>query len=491
MGEKKILSNNTIYSTFLKNIGIVSLANVLVGLQPVLLIPILSKTLSVEDYGMWILFIVTLGLIPPLLTLGLPQTLIRFFAVEESLIKKQDGYNSFLFIVIFVASIFLIIITILENPIANLLFDNEYLIVRLLALAIIVECISQLQFSFFLTFQLIKHHSYLRFSRALFQLLFVTIAVLLSSNLIISITLFLIINIIFMFIIWIMIIQRIGISLPIFTHIKKHIYFGLPLILSTASTWIVISSDRYLIAYFLGSKFVGYYGPAYDLGNITLLYAPFALLLPPMLSKFYDEKNVTLVMDIMQKSIKYYLLLAIPACIGVSVISKPLLDLLSTSEIAINSYFITPFSALSTLLFGYYIIIIQILFLEKKTKIIGYIWIFAAIINLVLNIFLIPQLGITGAALSTLVAFCSLTILVVYFTNRISDLSLKNLDILKHAIKCVILSICIIPIIFLFNPNGIAEIFFTIFSCILLYVMILVVTKMITVQEIIDFKQYF
>ena len=60
-------------------------------------------------------------------------------------------------------------------------------------------------------------------------------------------------------------------------------------------------------------------------------------------------------------------LIAIPAAFGLSILSKPILLILTNPEISSNGYFITPFIAFSMLLFGVYGIISNILVLRKKT----------------------------------------------------------------------------------------------------------------------------
>ena len=78
--------------------------------------------------------------------------------------------------------------------------------------------------------------------------------------------------------------------------------------------------------------------------------------------------------------------------------------ILTTPEIALNGYLVTPFVALSALLFGVYGIIMNLIILEKKTKIIGIIWTIAALISL-LNIVLVPIFGILAAAAVTLLSY--------------------------------------------------------------------------------------
>ena len=42
------------YKLFIKRLGLVGLSNILVSLSAIILIPILTKTLSIQDYGVWV-----------------------------------------------------------------------------------------------------------------------------------------------------------------------------------------------------------------------------------------------------------------------------------------------------------------------------------------------------------------------------------------------------------------------------------------------------
>ena len=172
------------------------------------------------------------------------------------------------------------------------------------------------------------------------------------------------------------------------------------------SSWAVSSSDLFIIAILLGTNFTGYYGPGYALGSIIFMFlSPFNIHLTPVITKLYEENKIGNVKEYLRHTQKYFLLLSIPSVIGLSFLSKPILLILTTPQIAQNGYLVTPFVALGALIWCISSNYRQILLLEKKTKMMGYIWVFAALINVGLNIIMIPYWGILGAAFSTLVAY--------------------------------------------------------------------------------------
>jgi len=149
-------------------------------------------------------------------------------------------------------------------------------------------------------------------------------------------------------------------------------------------------------------------------------------MLPQTLAKQYDENNIVQFKKILKYSIKYFLLFAIPATFGLSILSRPILTILSTDEIASIGYLITPYVALSYLLLGIKAIIENILVVNNKTKIIGISILIAAILNLGLNLIFIPIFGINGAAFTTLLAFTFNFIIITFYSLKYIKFDLKS-----------------------------------------------------------------
>ena len=90
----------------------------------------------------------------------------------------------------------------------------------------------------------------------------------------------------------------------------------------------------------------------------------------------------------------------------------------SSIVIADEGYLVVPLTALSTLFAIAYLPIAHILLLAKKTRTEGVIWVVCAIVNLGLNIVVVPHLGILGAAITTLIAYGLGLGLTTYFSFK-------------------------------------------------------------------------
>jgi O-antigen/teichoic acid export membrane protein len=200
-----------------------------------------------------------------------------------------------------------------------------------------------------------------------------------------------------------------------------------------------------VIALLLGTAYVGYYSPGYTLGHtINMFIAPLSFMLPAVLSKHYDDGNIKDVKTVLSYSMKYFLALAIPSVVGLSLLSKPLLTILSTPEIAEQGYLITPFLAVCGLLFGLYTVIFQILVLKKKTRVTGTIWVLAAVLNIGLNIIFIPRIGILGAAVTTLAAYSLAFTLSVCYSFKYLMFPIDASFILKCLVASAIMGVVVV-----------------------------------------------
>jgi O-antigen/teichoic acid export membrane protein len=442
------------YKQFIQKIGLIGVAQLLIGLSGIIFIPILTKSLSIEDYGTWVLLTVTIGLIPSLVMLGLPYTMVRFLAAIKNREEIQEGFYSIAIVVAIIAFLTSITLFLLSDQIATVFFNNQILVTQILCCVIFMECINGFLINYFRTFQQMLWYSVLMIMRSILQVLLIYFLIIRGYGIVGAILGLLITNSILFAIMSSKIFFEIGFVIPKFLHLQEYFEFCLPTIPGTLSNWIVESSNRFVIGLYLGAAFVGYFSPAYSLGYIISMFsAPLLIILPPVLSKYYDDNNKEIVKKILTFSLKYYLAIAIPSIIGLSLLSKPLLILLSTHQIALNGYFVTPFIAASGLLLGLYLIFSQILTLVKNTMITGKIWILAAILSFLLNFVLVPWIGLLGAAITTLIAYVIAFVFTFYYSLKYLTFDLNLIFIIKCFSASFLMGIVIIYLTDYFDQN--------------------------------------
>jgi O-antigen/teichoic acid export membrane protein len=474
------------HKLFTQRIGLIGITNFIIRLSGLILLPILTKNIPIEEYGVWVQITVTIGLIPGIVTLGLPYTMVRFLAAAKKREEIQEGFYSFAFIVLFTSTIASLLLFLLAKPLAASLFDNNLNIARILPLIVFIECLNGLLLNFFRTFQQIKRYSIFTIILTWLNVALVAYFVL-SGYGIFGAVIGLLISSFFVFLMMAFsIISEISIKIPKFTNVREYLTFSLPTIPWTLSTWIVNSSDRYVIGILLGMDFVGYYSPGYILGTlIGMIIAPIAFLLPAVLSKYYDENKMKEVKNVLRYPLKYFLALAIPCTFGLSLLSRQMLTVLTTPEIASQGYLITPFVAVSSLLLGAYAIFAQIIVLEKKTKIFAAIWAFAALLNFGLNLIIVPYMGILGAAITTLLAYALAFTATLFYSSKYLKFDMELYFILKSILASILMS----SLIIIWNPVGILNILVVIGVCAVVYAAVLLILRGIKKEEIMFFKE--
>ena len=462
------------YKIFVQRIGLVGITNILIALSSLILLPIVTKSFSINDYGTWVIIITTIALIPNLANLGLPYTMVRFLSAERDKEKIREDFYSIASIVLISSFIISALLFIFSNVVAAALFNGDVNIAQLLSIIVFLACLNAFLLNFFRTFQQMTRYSIILLVQTYLGVFIVSYFAIKGYGIFIAAIGLLIANLVTLFIMILFILSNIGFKFPKFKNMREYLSFGLPTIPANLSSWIVESSDRYVIGILLGTAFVGYYSPGYTLGNIiVMVLAPFALLLPSVLPKYYDENNLEKVRIFIKYSMKYFLLIAIPAAFGLSILSKPILMILTTPDIATNGYLVTPFVAASAVLFGVYAIAGNVLILEKRTKLMGTTWIIAAVLNLILNIIFVPILGIIGAALMTLIAYLVAFIITMAYSIKFFKFDFDLIFILKSLAASVLMG----GIIVLINPNGILNILITVIMSTVVYFILLIILK--------------
>ncbi|MCX6723783.1 MAG: flippase [Candidatus Staskawiczbacteria bacterium] len=472
------------YKKFTKDVGILSLTQVIAALSGIITLPIITKLLGVENYGIWIQLLVTLGLVSSIAIINLPYTLVRFLPGEKNKEEIQDGIWS-VFIMVFVILIVISALLIFFSGVISLFLGCTQNFVLILSLIIIFECLNQIFYNTFRAFQEIKKYCFFTISQTIGQAVLILSAIILGYGLLGAVLSLLLIRIIIFLIAGAMVIKKVGVKIPKFLRIKEYLSFCLPLIPADTSSWIIQSSDKYFIGLFLGTIFVGYYAPAYTLGSfIAFFIMPLGFLLPATLSKHYDENKIDEVKVYLKYSLKYFLMIAIPAFFGLSALSRPLLSTFSTPEIAQHSYLVVPLVALGMLLSGIYAITNQIIILKKKTKISGAIWIVAAFLNFGLNFIFVPLFGILGAALTTLLAYAIITVL----NWRYSFKELKFDIDWQFILKSLFASLLMALFVFWLKPVGLYKNIYAIISGVLIYGILIFSLRGFSKQEFQLFK---
>jgi O-antigen/teichoic acid export membrane protein len=445
------------------------------------ILPMFTKTYSSEVYGIWAQSYVTVTLLSPILCLELDMAVVRFLSGEDDTKKRRKALGSMLFVILIVSITAIIIVSLMASKISVFLFANQkyFYFVHLTSLWVVASAL----FVFF--------GAYLR-ARNMIRLLSVRQVVLSVIILIIVIILtakgvqleWVIVSVvaiysIFVFIFFTMIVREIGWPLPNLTSLRTYLAFSIPQIPNVTLLWLITSSDRYFITHFINLSEAGIYTSSNQLASlIRLFYAPVIFALYPLASKLWDENRFPEVRNYLQYATRLLMTLGIPAVAGITLLSQPLLKILTTSEYLVGRELVF-FIAIGAIFLGIYQINGHIILLAKKTKLLPLITAFAAIISIAANALLIPHIGIIGAALSNIMSFSVLAIIMTLFARKTVDFTFDFVFLAKIIGATIPLAV----FLYFIKINGIVGISISIILGIVLYIGSLYIVRAFSEQD--------
>jgi len=195
--------------------------------------------------------------------------------------------------------------------------------------------------------------------------------------------------------------------------------YGFPLVIGNLAAWILSLSDRYVLEFFRGSQEVGIYSASYSISehSIMLLATLFALTSGSIMYHIWEKEGEKKSQEFISKLTKYYLIVCIPAVVGLSALAKPLINTL-TGQGYHGGYKIIPLIALGAFFLGLQQRFHAGINFHKKTHFIMFSIIVSGLFNLGLNFLFIPKYGYVAAAVTTLLSYFFLLVLVVLVSRR-------------------------------------------------------------------------
>lgn len=193
--------------------------------------------------------------------------------------------------------------------------------------------------------------------------------------------------------------------------------YALPLLPAGLSIWLLDRGDRLVIGYYLGPKVVGIYSANYAFAALLMLFqTPLQMTLFPKISSLWDT-NRALAVRYVSASNKFFLTFAIPFIVVVPIIARGVLSRLGNDEIGAAGGVLTFLVAAGVMCWGVSVMQSQIFYGARRTVVVGVITVAAAVLNLLLNLLLVPAWGASGSAFSTLACYL-LTCIAFYVMGR-------------------------------------------------------------------------
>ena len=183
--------------------------------------------------------------------------------------------------------------------------------------------------------------------------------------------------------------------------LRSLLSFSLPLLLAGALHQLMSYTDTFFIGFFLSASWVGIYNAALPLAyTLAIFLVAFNSLAYTLFSEYYAKGMLSEISKLFSVLLRWLFACALPFFLLLVVYSKDLLKLFFGPEYIGGStaLILLSIGAFFNVIAGPVVIILQTF---KKTRYIFKVQLTSALLNISLNIYLIPLMGITGAAIAT------------------------------------------------------------------------------------------
>ena len=404
------------YKYLFKNVGLLTLSNFGGKILTFLLIPLYTKYLTTSEYGIYDLYVTTVSLLVPILSVCVLDAVLRFSLDKNS--NKSDiftvGFRNM------VKSIVFFFILILINYVFNIFPQlNEYPIYLLLYFA------GERFYIYFSNIakglDKVKEYAICGFINCIMTLL---LNILFLTVFHLGINGYFIANILAFFIAGLYLLFKVKLWKYLKLHLnnknQKHIMinYSKHLVFNSISWWINNSLDRYIIIWLLGTSENGIYSVAYKIPTIiNVVQAIFNQAWTLSAVKEFDDKKG----DFYSNTYKAYNLVLAFACSILIIFDQLIAKLIYSNDFYIAWKYV-PFLLISAMFAALNAFLDSIFAANMDSKQVAKATIMGAIINAVLNIVLIHFIGTVGAAIATMVSYFCMWIIKHIKISKVVEL---------------------------------------------------------------------
>lgn len=209
--------------------------------------------------------------------------------------------------------------------------------------------------------------------------------------------------------------------------------FGFPLIGYELASVILDSGDRILVQHYLGAQAVGFYSAAYNISSYLqeCLMSPVNLALFPIYMRLWVTKGKEATQEFLSRGLDNFLMVAIGVVCGAVVTSHDAVILLASRKFQ-QADRLLPTLIIGLMIYAVHIFLNAGLLIHRKTYTMAKLVFYACVLNILMNIYLLPRIGLQGAAIATLVSYAFLILLMARESFALFPLRIEFRACLKY-----------------------------------------------------------
>ena len=220
-----------------------------------------------------------------------------------------------------------------------------------------------------------------------------------------------------------------------------------PLAVTIILSLVYLRADTLILSFFKTTEEVGYYGAPYKVIDVlTSLPFMFAGLILPILTTSYLEKKYQDFKKVLQKSLDYIIITAIPLVVGTILVSKEIILLIAGPGFGPSVLIlqILIFSLLA--IFPGTILTHAVIAIDKQKKMIPF-YLFTSLSSLLAYLILIPKFSYYGAAAVTIYSEILIAFFATYCILKYTDFKFA----LKKSLLAILSGLAMAVFIFFFK----------------------------------------
>ena len=432
------------FATIFKNFGLLSASDIISRILGFILIVLFARYLGAEQFGVYSYVIVLTLLFGTLMDFGMPIITTRDLSHEKEKTKDYlvTGGILKLFLSVIVVLLLLIVTWIINKP------DEVNTLIYIASIWTVINSYERFFFSIFQAYEIMKYESILVVMAKIGWLISLLIVIFYKLDLS-ALFLFYLITAIFTFIVTYSILKKRTIKEQIRLKFDKRLAVYLlkeswPLALGVGLVNILYYFDTIIMSIYQPYTEVGIYSAMY---KIIILIAVgrklFSTAVYPKLTRYYKTSKEKLC-ELIHKSERLSISLIVPIMVGGLILAKEIVMLFFGEQylsgvLPLRILFFQLLFSYTNLLFTPY------LHGTGRQRVYAVVVGIGAVLNTVLNFILIPKYSMTGAAVSTIIAFALIFFIAYFIVNRELHLRIWSL-FLKPIIASIPMGLVIIMI---------------------------------------------
>lgn len=418
-----------------------SAGNLLVTVAGFISFPILTRVLSVEDYGLMSLVSLTLSFIVGIAKFGMQHAVVRFYAeIPEHDRAARLRFFSTIILGVTLSSLIISALWFLFILIAPKAIWADPKVVPLMLLTAVLVAVRVMDSAFINILRAQQRSGTYSIYNVLRRYIGLALVLVTLFYIVPGITGFYIgtvaTEILGIVALAVLVLRKQQVSWSAFSSplFRSMAVFGMPMIAFEISGIILSLGDRYVLGRMAGAESVGLYSVSYNMCEYinAILFTSIGQAVSPIYMRLWEEKGQEETSLFINNALHFYVMLAALVVAGTAATGPSFLAAVASEKYGPAGVTI-PWIILGLVIDSCLPLAAAGMYIKKRTKILMTLVVVCATLNIGLNVLLIPKFGIVGSAIATLISYLALSGSAMVVGSRLLPVKFPVISTIKFS----------------------------------------------------------